>query len=580
MIVQDTQPASLLLPPASLPDESEEAAPASAFAHLLNMFLPAPAAQIAPPQPPDSAPSAAFSMLPSTAPAPASDPAKFIGAEVIRPDEISLGIGSFVESTVTTPTLAGAEVSSVDENSRSMRDLPELPTSELSRFTIAESAPTTPIFAGPVIETSQDAAPVARSQTAGDTPSADAVDAAPVTMARGPRRDDEPPAKDLAETGWAETPRMTVTQPPIGVSSPARFKAAAKSEMSTDLRHSASPIRQPAGLDGSAMPPSPIVDMPPALASETVTAAASQPLGLLNQANNDLTTKQPVELPIAAEQAPARSDDRDSAKAPSLRTEDQTSTAAIDSSIANATAVQKRSDGMRHFPFTEGPPEIDPEPNPKSSGAVDAIPVKQDAEKSQAGMAPASPGVEHSAAKDGWQGQPRDGDAPANPSMVAGAAPTWFEESRRSEAAAPAWRPMVERLARDIGEHFRVGEQRAVLQLQPPDLGRVTIDLRIEDGQLHVRIAAEGQESQGLIENHLSELRQALRAGQIEVADLRVTLGDWQGSTGMGQNFNQAPHGRQEAPRVFAGFTGRDETVAEHPPQPRPSADGRVSMWA
>jgi len=235
---------------------------------------------------------------------------------------------------------------------------------------------------------------------------------------------------------------------------------------------------------------------------------------------------------------------------------------------------------MRHFPFMERPLEIDSEPNPETSGAVGATPVEQDAEKSQAGMAAASPGDAHNGANDGWQGQPRDGDAQANPSLVAGAAPAWIVESHRGEAAAPAWRPMVERLARDIGEHFRVGEQQAVLQLEPPELGTVTIDLRIEDGQLHVRIAAEGQESQGLIENHLSELRQALRAGQIEVADLRVTQGEWQGSAGLAQNFNQSPQGRQEAPRAFAGFAGRDETVAEHPPQPQRSADGRVSMWA
>ncbi len=70
--------------------------------------------QIAPPAPADSATSAAFSMLPSAAPAPASDPAHLIGAEVIR----------------------------LDEKSLSIRDLPELPTSELSGFTVAESAAT------------------------------------------------------------------------------------------------------------------------------------------------------------------------------------------------------------------------------------------------------------------------------------------------------------------------------------------------------------------------------------------------------------------------------------------------------
>lgn len=551
MIVQDTQPASLL-PLTSLPDESEEAAPASAFAQLLNMFLAPPpaAAQIAPPA--DSSTSAPFSMLPSAAPAPASDPANLIGAEVIRLDEKSLGI----------------------------RDLPELPTSELSGFTIAESAATTPTLAGPVIETSQEAAGVARSQATGDTQSTDAVDAAPVTMARRPQRDEEPPANDLAETGLAGTPQMTLTQSPIGVALPAMFEASAKSELTTDMRQSASPLSKSAGLDGSATPRSPIVDMPTSLASETATAVESQSLGLLNQANDDPTTKQQVELPNAARKAPVRSDDRDSFKARSLRAEDHASMAVSDSTIANAPATLKQSDGMRHLPFTERPLEIDAEANPATSGTADATTVKRDAEKSQAGMAAASPGDAHNGADDGWQGQPREGDAQANPSMVAGAAPARINESYRGETAAPAWRPMVERLARDIGEHFRVGEQQAVLQLEPPELGKVKIDLRIEDGQLHVRIAAEGQESQGLIERHLPELHQALRAGQIDVGAVRVTQGEWNGGGALAQNFNQSPQGRPESPRGLASFGVGDEAMTEPSAQPPRSADGRVSMWA
>ena len=139
---------------------------------------------------------------------------------------------------------------------------------------------------------------------------------------------------------------------------------------------------------------------------------------------------------------------------------------------------------------------------------------------------------------------------------------------------------MVERLARDIGEHFRVGEQQAVLRLDPPELGKVKIDLRIEGGQLHVRIAAEGQESQALIEHHLPELHQALCAGQIDVGAVRVSQGEWNPGSGLAQNFNQSPQGRQESPRdISVGVA--DEAITESSAQPSlPNADGRVSMWA
>jgi flagellar hook-length control protein FliK len=139
---------------------------------------------------------------------------------------------------------------------------------------------------------------------------------------------------------------------------------------------------------------------------------------------------------------------------------------------------------------------------------------------------------------------------------------------------------MVERLARDIGEHFRIGEHHAVLQLEPPELGKVKIELRIEDGQLHVRIAAEGQESQGLIERHLPELHQALRAGQIDAGAVRVTQGEWKGAGDLAQSFSQSPQGRQESPRGLASTPSGDESMTEHLAQPAPSVDGRVSMWA
>jgi len=430
------------------------------------------------------------------------------------------------------------------------------------------------------METSQDAALFARSQASGDRQSADAVDAAPVTMARWPRRDEEPPADDSAETRLAGTPPMTSTQLPIDVALAALFEASGQNELSNDMRQSASPLSKSTGLDGGGVPRSPLVEMPTALARETATAVAIQPLGLLNQAKGDLTSKQQFAVPIVTTKAPARPDDRDSLKAQALRSENQASLTLNTSFLTTDTTALKQSDGLRGLPFTERLLQIDPEPSPTPSGAADVITVKQAVEKSQGGMAAASPGDEHSATTDSWQSQLHEGDAPAHPSMVAGAATARIHQSDRGESAAPAWRPMVERLARDIGEHFRVGEQQAVLQLEPPELGKVRIELRIEDRQLHVRIAAEGQESQGLIERHLPELHQALRAGQIDAGAVRLTQGEWNGAGDLGQSFSQSPQGRQESPRGFASSAVVDEAMTEQLAQPARSADGRVSMWA
>ncbi|MGZ8423799.1 MAG: hypothetical protein ACXWYD_02505, partial [Candidatus Binatia bacterium] len=309
MIVQDTPPASL--PPLpSLPDESEEAAPVNVFAQLFNMFLAAPA-------PADSAANTEPSMLPAAAPASASEPVHLICAEVIGLDKKSLGIG----------------------------DLPALPASEPRGFTIVESAATARTLVEPVLDTGQNVANAALAQEIGDTPVTDAAGAAPLTIARRPRRDGEPQVNELAETGWAGTPQMTLTQPLIGTALPAMFEASAKSDVGTDMRQSASPLNKSAGHDGSAMPRSPFVDMRTSLASETATAVESQSLVLLNQANDDLTTKQQVALPISATKAPSRSDDRDNLKAQSLRSENRASVTLNDSFLANVTAALKQSDG-------------------------------------------------------------------------------------------------------------------------------------------------------------------------------------------------------------------------------------------
>ena len=463
-----TQPASLL-PPLSLSDYSEETAPAGVFAQLLNMFLaPPPAGQIAPPAPAESAANAELSTSSTAAPAAANDPASLVGSELIRTEKKSLGIDI----------------------------LPTLPARESSGFTSGESAAITPTLAVRILDAGPNAASAAVPPEIGATASREIAGAPPATIAHRGRRDEEPPANELAETGWAGTAQMTPTQSPIGVALPALFDTTGQIELSNAIPQSASPLSKSTGRDGSAVPRAALVDMPTAVASETATAVGRRPLEVVSQSNDDLPSKKQDRLPRDATKASASSDDRDSLEAPSSRNENHRSMTLNDSFIANATTVVKQSDGTRRFQLTERHLEIDAEPNPSTAGAADGITVTQAAEKGRAGMAARSPGDEHSVAKDGGQGQPREGDAPAHPSMVAGAAPARVQDSDRGETAAPAWRPVVERLARDIGEQFRVGEQQAVLRLDPPELGKVKIELRIEGGQLHVRIAAEDQESQ------------------------------------------------------------------------------------
>ena len=146
--------------------------------------------------------------------------------------------------------------------------------------------------------------------------------------------------------------------------------------------------------------------------------------------------------------------------------------------------------------------------------------------------------------------------------------------------ALPTWRPLVDRLAGDISSHLRMGKSEAVLQLEPPELGKIKIDLSMEDGRLHARIVAEGHDSKALIEAHLPELRQALLAGKIEVAEVRISQGSWSGAGDLGQGLQEQQHGRQEAGSRFDAPATRSEDGAERRPQTSPRESGRVSMWA
>ena len=137
--------------------------------------------------------------------------------------------------------------------------------------------------------------------------------------------------------------------------------------------------------------------------------------------------------------------------------------------------------------------------------------------------------------------------------------PTAPRQEARSHAdlSPSAWRPTVERLAGDMISRMRIGLRDAVIQLDPPELGSIKIDLHMEGDKLQAKIVTEAHEAQSLIENHLTELRQALQTRGIDVGDVRVSHGGWSGTSGdFTQSFHQTPQGRQENGWRFENSAG------------------------
>lgn len=598
MIVLDTQ----LAPPANSPSSlgvSDEVTPESVFAQLFNLFV-APARSVELPGRAAGVSHAGLepAMTQPGAQAPTSESVDLDGAQLTQTDHESLSGSNLPPSqTVAQRSLAGT-----------------------GKFAAM------PNLEPKLTQTNQNVSPPARLHGIGNQESPAAVDFARVAMERRPGPSDEAGVDDLRETATAVTQSATVPAASFSYSLPTQSESPLDGELSAPVQQSGSPVTDdrtahlastvaegftpPLG-DGQ---PKAEFSAPwagtqlggqrePTVVSDPATNSASSSPQLPSQPQSTQARQEPavgdsasgwveaivlsraaaVEVPTAVfresrasveRQTLALLNDANTVATPEPQIE---SPASEDSSSANATASQKQPHGAHRFLVTEPPPEIKSDSSPLPLEKPVATMHPGDSNRGHHGIASLLNRDTHNPANGGSQGDARDNQHPLNLSVIVGAAPSPNEEPRGGEAAA---RPGVDQLARGIIDYLRAGRQAAVLHLEPPELGKVKIDLRMEDGQLHLRIAAEGDDSQRLIENHLPELHQALRVGQIEVADVRVTQGDGPGGSGLAQNSNQSAQGRQDARHGFAGSASRDESESGSPPPPRHSPDGRVSMWA
>jgi flagellar hook-length control protein FliK len=160
--------------------------------------------------------------------------------------------------------------------------------------------------------------------------------------------------------------------------------------------------------------------------------------------------------------------------------------------------------------------------------------------------------------------------------------PASQEPSSENHTVSPReWRPVIGRVANEIAGHLRVNQHEAIIQLDPPDLGKIKIDLHVQGDKLQAHIIAEAHESHALIENHLGELRQALQAQSLDVVDVRVSHGGFGDGGDPTAGFRQHSHTGEES-----GWrsTHSPDPASEGPDARRPDRtqrpSGRVSVWA
>ena len=139
----------------------------------------------------------------------------------------------------------------------------------------------------------------------------------------------------------------------------------------------------------------------------------------------------------------------------------------------------------------------------------------------------------------------------------------------------------IMRVAGEIVSNLQQNRHEAVFQLEPPELGKVKIDLILQGDQVNARVVAEVADAKALIQGHLAELRQALQTHNIELGEVRVDVGDWDEETG-----DLSEDSRQESKEPGSSrddsvvFGEAEEEQGETGEPARNNHASGVSVWA
>ena len=143
------------------------------------------------------------------------------------------------------------------------------------------------------------------------------------------------------------------------------------------------------------------------------------------------------------------------------------------------------------------------------------------------------------------------------------------------------WPPVIDLVVGEINGQAQIGKQEAVLRLDPPELGKLRIDLYLDSDRLAARILTETQDARTLIEAHLPELRQALAESRVELVDVRIDTGSWTDSRGGGQQgARQETSGSLQTAHDSNSVPGDSEKNERARQTQKVVEGGRVSMWA
>ncbi|NLB62486.1 MAG: hypothetical protein GX801_00065 [Fibrobacter sp.] len=83
---------------------------------------------------------------------------------------------------------------------------------------------------------------------------------------------------------------------------------------------------------------------------------------------------------------------------------------------------------------------------------------------------------------------------------------------------------VVQQISTKIAGLIDLKENKMTLRLDPPELGKVQMEIELKPGELKVQMMVENQEVKNLLESNVSQLRESLEKQQIQIDDLEVSV--------------------------------------------------------
>jgi flagellar hook-length control protein FliK len=126
--------------------------------------------------------------------------------------------------------------------------------------------------------------------------------------------------------------------------------------------------------------------------------------------------------------------------------------------------------------------------------------------------------------------------------------------SRESDRAGETGRSKFDELVRSIRLHATPRHSSARMQLQPPELGRISVDLRVEGDQVRITVRAETGDARTLLAERADQLKAALEQHGITVQKFEVSL-----ETAAQHPYSASNHAESALDDQMAGRGGGDE---------------------